>query len=81
MVTSPSLPHIPYFANAAAVDSVIKAVLDDLRAPGEPTTAEAVAERLFVLNVDEVTPEHDAYNERMLPAVRDYLNREGRASL
>lgn len=61
------------------MDSVIKAVLDDLKARGEPTTAEAVAERMFVLsllNVDEVTPDHDAYIERILPAVRDYLDRQ-----
>lgn len=58
------------------MDGVIKAVLDDLEARGEPTTADAIAERLFVLsvlNVDEATPERDAYLERVMPAVRNYL--------
>jgi len=64
------------------MDATIKAVQEDLKARGEPATAEAIAERMFVLsvlNVDEPTPDHDAYLERVLPAVREYLKRQRRA--
>lgn len=64
------------------MDGTIKAVQEDLKARGEPATAEAIAERMFVLSllsVDEPLPRRDAYLERVLPAVRDYLERQRRA--